>query len=357
MIIYIKIQSYSMYLEAIFILIISVLYDLIFSEFPTTIHPVVIFGKLIDQLKPSLLKIKNIFSGFLLTAILMLILAILFIFIDFISYNLIINYYIKDYFILIIILILLIYMLKASFSINLLLSSAIDVKNKLDEDIDLARKSLSYLVSRDTNELTEEKMVSATIETLTENITDSVTSPIFYYFLFMLVMIIFENYLKIDMNTVEIISYGVFGAFLYRIINTLDAMVGYKNEENYLIGYIPAKFDDILNYIPSRLTGYIIVLAAYCLDGYNGSNSYKILKRDANNCPSPNSGYTMSASAGALDVRLEKIGVYKLGDKINKLDSNIIEKAVKLSELSILFVILFLIVFWIVFYFLIISVV
>ena len=116
---------------------------------------------------------------------------------------------------------------------------------------------VSYLVSRNTDELTESFIVSAVIESLTENITDSYVAPIFYYFIFALITLIcpINEYLYI------ILMIPVY----YRIFNTLDAMLGYKTDELINIGFFPAKIDDILNYIPSRISGLFIVLITVSL--------------------------------------------------------------------------------------------
>ena len=122
--------------------------------------------------------------------------------------------------------------------------------------------------------------------------------------------------------------------FNYRIFNTLDAMVGYKTDELIDIGFVPAKIDDILNYIPSRIAGLFVVLSAFCLN-FDYKNSYKILKRDARNCPSPNSGFTMASAAGALNIQLIKLDTYILGDNNKNIETSDIGRAVKLSKLAI----------------------
>ena len=111
-------------------------------------------------------------------------------------------------------------------------------------------------------------------------------------------------------------------------------MVGYKSDELINIGFIPAKIDDILNYIPSRIAGLFVIISSFFLN-YNYRNAYKILKRDARKCPSPNSGFTMASSAGALDIQLVKLDTYVLGDKNKNIEINDISKAVKLSKLTI----------------------
>ena len=214
------------------------------------------------------------------------------------------------------------------------------LKQILKEDIDKARQAVSYLVSRNTDELTKEHIVSATIESLTENITDSYISPVFYFIIISLIGIFTDSY--------AVLFILILIPFNYRIFNTLDAMVGYKTDELIDIGFVPAKIDDILNYIPSRIAGLFVVLSAFCLN-FDYKNSYKILKRDARNCPSPNSGFTMASAAGALNIQLIKLDTYILGDNNKNIETSDIGRAVKLSKLTIFLftvtIILFIIIF------------
>jgi adenosylcobinamide-phosphate synthase len=209
----------------------------------------------------------------------------------------------------------------------MLLKTALDVKSDLDENIDKARKSVSYLVSRDTDELTESFIVSAVIESLTENITDSYIAPIFYYAIFGAIILI---------NPIgNQLFYLLLIPVLYRMFNTLDAMLGYKTEELINIGFFPAKIDDILNYIPARIAGIFVVASAYLLN-LDGKNSFRIMRRDARNCPSPNSGFTMATTAGALNIQLIKKDTYILGDSNKIIDKEDITHAVNLSKLTII---------------------
>ena len=209
----------------------------------------------------------------------------------------------------------------------MLLQTAVDVKDALDISIDRARQLVSYLVSRDTEELTESFIVSASIESLTENITDSYVAPVFYYFIFGLIIL----YYPIN----DYLYYLLLIPMLYRISNTQDAMLGYESDELKDIGFFPAKIDDILNYIPARLSGLFVVLAAYLLR-LDGRNAYKIMRRDARKCPSPNSGYTMATTAGALNIQLIKKDTYILGDDNKVISKDDITKAVNLSRMTII---------------------
>ena len=121
-------------------------------------------------------------------------------------------------------------------------------------------------------------------------------------------------------------------------------MLGYTSDELLNIGFVPAKLDDLLNFIPSRLSGLFVVLSAYLLR-YDGKNAFKIMKRDAKKCPSPNSGYTMAPTAGALNIQLVKKDTYILGDNTNEINVLDISKAINLTSLTIaLFTIFILII-------------
>ncbi len=297
-------------------LLFSLAIDVIFGELPTKIHPVVIIGSIINIFKEIFIKIKNRISGLLLVLATILVVGILLYVLYFIfSFNNIILF------------ILFIILLSSTFSVNMLLKTAVDVKNDLDESLDKARESVSYLVSRSTDELTESFIVSAVIESLTENITDSYVAPMFYYTIFAAIFLF--NHVNNQLYYLLLVP------MLYRVFNTLDAMVGYQTDELRNIGFFPAKIDDVLNYIPSRIAGVYVVISAY-LVRFDGKNSYRIMRRDARKCPSPNSGYTMASTAGALNIQLIKKDTYVLGDSTKEIDKGDITQAVNLSKLTII---------------------
>ena len=226
-------------------LILSLLVDLIYGELPTKIHPVVIIGKFISFFKNIFIKYKNRLSGFfttLFTVICCCALLVMIMLICSINDNL--------FFVIFSI------FLSSTFSINMLISTAKNIENDLKYDINKARQSVSYLVSRDTDKLTESFIVSATIESMTENITDSYIAPIFYFALGSIIFIIF------NINDFIIL---LLIPFIYRISNTLDAMLGYTTDELIDIGFFPAKLDDFLNYIPSRISGVLIIISTYLI--------------------------------------------------------------------------------------------
>ena len=301
-------------------LVFAIIFDIIIGELPSKIHPVVIIGKIIDFFTDLFIKIRNKISGLLLflstTIVSTVILFVLFSVINLNFYLMFIVYGL---------------LLSSTFSIKILLSSANDISNDLKEGIEKARKSVSYLVSRNTNELSEKLIVSATIESLTENITDSYISPIFYFTIISAIGLLFND----NLNTFILLFIILWIPFLFRISNTLDAMVGYENNKLKYIGYFPAKIDDILNYIPARIAGFLVVASAFILK-LDWKNSYKIMLRDARKCPSPNSGFTMASTAGALNIQLVKKDIYILGDNTVEIDVSHISKAIKLSKFTIL---------------------
>lgn len=312
--------NFDLFLFIMSVFVFAIVFDIIIGELPSKIHPVVIIGKIIDFFTNLFIKIRNEFSGLLLflstTIVSTVILFALFLVVN-------VNFY----------LMFIVYglLLSSTFSIKILLSSANNISDDLKEGIEKARKSVSYLVSRNTNELSEKLIVSATIESLTENITDSYISPIFYFTLISAIGLLFTD----NFNTFILLFIILWIPFLFRISNTLDAMVGYENDKLRYIGYFPANVDDILNYIPARIAGFLVVVSAFILN-LNWKNSYKIMLRDARKCPSPNSGFTMASTAGALNIQLIKKDTYILGDNTVEIDVSHISKAIQLSKFTIL---------------------
>jgi len=147
-------------------------------------------------------------------------------------------------------------------------------------DTEAARKAVSMIVGRDTAVLERDGIIRAAVETVAENTSDGVTAPLFYMGLG-----------------------GAVGALFYKSVNTMDSMIGYKDEKFADIGHFAAKLDDVLNYIPSRLTAFFMVIAAP-ISGLDGRNAFRIWRRDRRNHASPNSAQTESACAGALHLRL-----------------------------------------------------
>lgn len=151
-----------------------------------------------------------------------------------------------------------------------------------EENLAAARKAVSMIVGRDTDVLDEEGVAKAAIETVAENTSDGVIAPMLY----------------------DAIGGPVLG-FFYKAVNTMDSMVGYKNEKYLDFGRAAAKLDDVMNYVPARISAYVMIFAAY-IGGrdFNGGYAKKIYKRDNRNHASPNSAQTESVCAGALGIRL-----------------------------------------------------
>lgn len=149
-----------------------------------------------------------------------------------------------------------------------------------DKGLEAGRKAVSMIVGRDTQNLTEEGVTKAAVETVAENTSDGVIAPLFYM----------------------LIGGAVLG-FTYKAINTMDSMVGYKNDKYQWFGTAAAKLDDVVNFIPARVSAVLMILAAY-LTGMDGKNAVCIFRRDRFNHKSPNSAQTEAVMAGALDVQL-----------------------------------------------------
>ena len=150
-----------------------------------------------------------------------------------------------------------------------------------EKDLNGARYAVSMIVGRDTERLTAEGVTRAAVETVAENASDGVIAPLLF-----------------------LLFFGPVGGFFYKAVNTMDSMVGYKNEKYLYFGRAAAKLDDLVNYIPARLTGLAFATAACLIPGMSGKNAFKIWRRDRRNHKSPNSAQSESACAGALGVQL-----------------------------------------------------
>lgn len=149
-----------------------------------------------------------------------------------------------------------------------------------------AREKVGWIVGRDTKDLDDAEIARATIETIAENTVDGIIAPLFFFVLG-----------------------GVPLAVLYRAANTMDSMIGYKNEKYLYFGRGAAKLDDVLNYIPARITAMLFLFSALIL-GFDYRNAYRIMQRDAAKHPSPNGGYAEATMAGALHIRLGGMNSY-----------------------------------------------
>lgn len=208
-------------------------------------------------------------------------------------------------------------LLKPTFAFRELRQTALEIKVLLArDDLEGARAKMRALVSRDAQSLGKPELVSATVESVAENTCDSFVAPLFYFLLF-----------------------GVPGAVAYRVANTLDAIIGYHGKYEYL-GKFPAKVDDVLNFIPARISGLLLMVAAY-LCRKDGGGAWQVMLHHHGRTESPNAGWPMSAAAGALKVRLEKAGYYSLGDANNPLSPQLITSGIKMVGVAALLWVLF----------------
>lgn len=280
------------------ILGLAVMMDLLFGEPNEAFHPVVWIGKLIDAIQSHLKKMfayaQSKISGCIL--VLMVVgIAVL-------------GGYLVTFVHGFIGLLISAYVLKSTFSITCLTNTATKICEHLEkDDLVSAKKKLPALVGRDPEGLTKEGMCSAAIESIAENFVDGILSPIFYFVLF-----------------------GLPGALGYKAINTLDSMVGYKNQGGF--GWASARLDDAANYIPARLSVLFITMAS----AFHGSSlsALRISRRDHGRTTSPNSGWPMAAMAGALSTSLKKPLCYTMGNEFALPGPQQIRGAIQIMRVS-----------------------
>lgn len=182
------------------------------------------------------------------------------------------------------------------------------------ENLQQARCKVGWIVGRDTVNLNEAEIVRATVETVSENTVDGIISPLFFFAVG-----------------------GLPLAVAYRAVNTMDSMLGYRNERYLYFGRAAARLDDVANFIPARITAALFIAAALVLN-LDFKNAFAMMKRDASKHPSPNGGYAEATVAGALDIRLGGINSYfgvpsfraYMGDPIEPLQAPHILLAIRL---------------------------
>ena len=186
------------------------------------------------------------------------------------------------------------------------------------QDILKARQAVAMIVGRDTGQLNEQGVIKAAVETVAENTSDGVTAPLMY----------------------TLLGGATFG-FIYKAVNTMDSMIGYKNEKYINLGRCAARLDDFLNFLPSRITAVAMILAARRLR-YDATGAYRIWKRDRRKHASPNSAQTEAVCAGALQIKLAGDASYSgkvckketIGDDIRKIENEDIRRANRLMYLT-----------------------
>jgi len=297
-------------------LALAYILDLLVGDPPRFPHPVILFGNMIRFFdkrwnKGRYLKLKgSAMVAILIVVILSATLIILFTY----SLNLYLGLLIEAV------------LIWTTIAQKGLRQAASEVEHPLEnKDLINARKNLSYIVGRDTANLSEKEIVRGTVETVAENTTDAITAPIFWAAIG-----------------------GAPLAIVYRLINTCDSMVGYKNKKYAQYGWASARLDDVVNYIPARITGLIMIISSRSKE-VPMKKAWSVLRRDAHKHPSPNSGWGEAAVAAVLGVRLGGINYYEgeqsyrteMGDAIYDLNTGHISNSITIMKrTSFLFLIL-----------------
>ncbi len=304
---------------------IGYIIDLIIGDPYSFPHPVIYIGKLIKVVENNIRKIfkdeKHLkLAGFILWFITVGLTYLITYLIIRISKFSMITFFIVNSFII-----------YTTLATKCLKDEAVKIYNILKSgDIKESRKQLSYIVGRDTSNLNEAEIIRATVETVAENTVDGIISPMFYAFIG-----------------------GSPLAMAYKAVNTLDSMVGYKNDKYINLGFASAKIDDIANYIPARICVIFMTLASFVLR-FDYKRCFKIAIRDRKNHKSPNCAYSEGAVAGALGIQLGGTNIYfgkpvykpTIGDKDREIEIEDIKKTNKIMYMSsILSLIIFTLIF------------
>lgn len=304
---------------------IGYIIDLIIGDPYSFPHPVIYIGKLIKVVENNIRKIfkdeKHLkLAGFILWFITVGLTYLITYLIIRISKFSMITFFIVNSFII-----------YTTLATKCLKDEAVKIYNILKSgDIKESRKQLSYIVGRDTSNLNEVEIIRATVETVAENTVDGIISPMFYAFIG-----------------------GSPLAMAYKAVNTLDSMVGYKNDKYINLGFASAKIDDIANYIPARICVIFMTLASFVLR-FDYKRCFKIAIRDRKNHKSPNCAYSEGAVAGALGIQLGGTNIYfgkpvykpTIGDKDREIEIEDIKKTNKIMYMSsILSLIIFTLIF------------
>ncbi|MFZ7120680.1 MAG: adenosylcobinamide-phosphate synthase CbiB [Eubacteriaceae bacterium] len=300
------------------LLLIAFILDLIFGDPYWLPHPIKLIGTFINYMEKNIRKIAKSDLSLKIYGVILLCITVVFsVLIVYVPLELLKKfgpiYYNIGF----------VYFSYTVLSTKCLANEAKKVMQALAVSLDEGRRRVAYIVGRDTKELQEQEVIKATIETVAENTTDGIIAPLIFLFIG-----------------------GPVLAMAFKAVSTLDSMVGYQNEKYRDLGWASAKTDDILNYIPARISGFIMVIAAFILR-YDYANSYSILLRDHDKHKSPNSAWTEAAAAGALNIQLggshEYFGktVYKpsIGENLRTVEINDILKMNKLMiTTSIIFI-------------------
>jgi adenosylcobinamide-phosphate synthase len=305
-------------LTAIIVLILAIMLDIVVGDpspnspwkFTFKLHPTVLMGEYTRKLEPHFKSPKPRmakFKGTLLTLAVILTFAVPTFFGLWAIYT---------YLTIVAYAFVAIILLKLTICIKLETDWAKAAAKAIQQnDLAEARK-YAHFSRRDSTNLNGAQISSAVIESMAENLIDFKLSPIFAYAFL-----------------------GVTGAIAFRAVNTLDGMVGFKTPKHLHMGWFSANLDTVINYVPTRFTAFLIVVAAALL-GEDAKNAWRIAKRDHAKTPSRNHGWPMAAVAGALRIQLEKPGQYVLGDAVEPLTSDKILRALRIRNMAIVLTVL-----------------
>ncbi|WP_245712495.1 adenosylcobinamide-phosphate synthase CbiB [Anaerobacillus alkalilacustris] len=298
-------QETSLLGFVLLIVVAGVIVDLVIGDPRWLPHPVIQIGKLISALEKRCNQGgKRRLKGVMLTAVVITIVFVVTFLVVRFAYQL--HFFVG--------VLVEVYFISTTIAIKGLRTAGLEVYIPLSQgNLKEARTKLSMIVGRDTKDLSESEVVRGTVETIAENTVDGITAPLFWAMIG-----------------------GAPLAMVYRAINTLDSMVGYKNERYKEFGWASAKTDDIANWLPARLTAFSMITASFFIKGSKIKHGLKITLRDARKHPSPNSGWPEAMVAGLIGVQLGGVNYYHgqksvratMGDPLMRLMSNHIKDAI-----------------------------
>ena len=270
-------------MSVMIVAVVAFLLDTLIGDPRSKFHPVVLIGNLISFLEKLLLRaedkpLKKVFKGGVLVYAVVIIVTLIGVGIELLTLE-IPNHAAQIF--------AQAFVLSFMISPKSLAKAGYEIYFLLENDqLDYARKKVSWIVGRDTENLNEAEVTRATVETVSENTVDGIISPLFFFAIG-----------------------GLPLAMFYRAVNTMDSMIAYKSEKYFFFGQIAARLDDIVNYIPARITGLLFVMSAFLLQ-LDYKNAFAMMKRDAKKHPSPNGGWAEATVAGALNIRLGGMNYY-----------------------------------------------
>jgi len=298
-------------------LLIALFFDVLIGDPYFLPHPVRLMGKIIEYEEKTVRKIARndrelkVLGGLIVLVNVSIAYTIPFFLLTFVKKSTLFYHAVNTYF------------LFTCVSAGCLHREAMKVYDYLSKGLEEARYKLSFIVGRDTANLSQKEIIRAAVETVAENTCDGVIAPLVY----------------------ALIG-GAPLAFTYKMVNTMDSMLGYMNERYRHIGFFPAKTDDLFNFFPSRLTGILMCLgSAFRFDALRG---FKIMVRDRHNHKSPNCAYPEGATAGLLGIQLGGDNFYfgqlvskpTIGDKVRPLERDDIKRAIEIMYRAEIFLII-----------------